>query len=67
MGIFFNYIDDFERLFREENKNATENTNNSTEIENNFKYCDDNMTVPERLRQELCVNGESIPVFKLKH
>ena len=47
MGIFFNYIDDFERLFREENKNATENTNNSTEIENNFKYCDDNMTVPE--------------------
>lgn len=24
MGIFFNYIDDFERLFREENKNATE-------------------------------------------
>ena len=47
MGIFFDYIDDFERLFTEENKNATKNTNNSTEIENNFKYRDDNMIVPE--------------------
>lgn len=47
MGNFFDYIDDFERLFREENKNATKNTNNSTEIENNFKYRDDNMIVPE--------------------
>lgn len=45
---FFDYINDFERLFREGNKNETKNTSNSAEeIGNNFNYCDDNITVPE--------------------